>query len=129
MAPDLGSGGAIVVEAEHRQWRIACRREGESRRADAPTEMQLRYHPAASALWICTLHVAGSERLTGVGRALLRAAEQVASTVGARAVHVFPIGSAGGFWRRMGYEPHEVTVRVLSKRLADAGQPSVARSA
>ena len=86
--------------------------------SDAPsglTGIRLHLRLDAGELWIGDLHVARPFRLQGVGRLLVQATEIVASETRMDVLNLFPLRSSGPFWARLGYVPHGITARVLSK--------------
>jgi len=94
-----------------------------------PTAMELRIQFDVRQMWIGDLRVSGPFRAAGLGRRLVRAAEQIARATGMAEVNVFPLASSPGFWSKMGYTPHRHTARVLTKSmdLDCQAQPSALR--
>ena len=68
-------------------------------------------------IWIGALHVSASFRSNGIGRQLVRAAEEVARSIDFKNINIFPLKPSQSFWLKMGFQPHHCTVRVLSKSL------------
>jgi GNAT superfamily N-acetyltransferase len=81
------------------------------------TTLDMRCHFDCREMWIAELHVAAPFRSRGFGADLAVAAESIASMLGIRTVHVFPLAAAKQFWLKLGYVPHGRKARVLVKRL------------
>ena len=81
------------------------------------TTIKFHLRLADGELWIGDLHVAEPFRRQGVGRRLVQAAEIVASETRMDVVNLFPLRSSGPFWIKLGYVPHRITAKVLSKCL------------
>ena len=82
------------------------------------TRLECRVDFQNSHMWVDDLRVADSLQSKGIGRQLAEAAERIALAVGLQTVNVFPLASAGDFWRKMGYTSHLKTARVVTKDLA-----------
>jgi GNAT superfamily N-acetyltransferase len=85
-----------------------------------PTRMECFVHWDSRELWIGGLRVSAAWRLRGLGRQLVTAMENMATRLDLEVIRVFPLASARGFWRMLGYLPRGPTVRVLSKELSQA---------
>jgi len=81
------------------------------------TGMEIRSFPGSGEMWIGSLRVAVPFRSTGLGRELVKAAEEIARSTGMTIISVMPFDSARGFWLKMGYQPHRSTSRALSKQV------------
>lgn len=113
--PFFDAQDSLDVEIGDRSVRVAY---SSFELSDAPREITaIRFDLRLSVaeLWIGELHVAKPFRRQGVGSQLVRAAEIVASETGMDVVNVFPLGSSGPFWAKLGYVPHRITAKVLSK--------------
>ena len=88
--------------------------------SDLPSDLtgiELYFCLDTKDMWIGSLHIAASFRSIGIGRQLVRAAEEVAHFINFESINVFPIQSSRSFWLKLGYRPHCSTYRALSKSL------------
>ena len=111
-------GNTVTVETGRHGVRVAYTSTRASRDAGDVTRLECRVDFQSSQMWVDDLRVASSLRSNGIGRQLVAAAERIASTLGLQTVNVFPLVSAGHFWRKMGYTSHPKTARVVTKDLA-----------
>ena len=105
----------LDVEIDERSIRVAY---SSFELSDAPSDItgtRLQFRLDARELWIGDLQVAKPVRLQGVGRELVHAVEIVASETKMDVVNLFPLRSSGPFWAKLGFLPHGITARVLSK--------------
>jgi len=79
------------------------------------TYLRLSLPRDAGEMWIRDVRVAAPLRSAGLGRQLVRAAEGSARELEVEVVSVYPVGSSGLFWQKMGYRRHRSTARALSK--------------
>lgn len=111
-------GDAVTVESVRPAVRVAYSSARASRGADDVTRLECRVDLQGRQLWVDDLRVASSLRSNGIGRQLVAAAEGIALALRLQTVNVFPLMSAGGFWKKMGYTSHPKTARVVTKDLA-----------
>jgi GNAT superfamily N-acetyltransferase len=108
----------IVLEIEPFQMELIYVCLEASHRAGDATYVKCRIDRASEEVWIGSLQVAVAYRRRGVGREMVQAIEDLAHRIKARAINVYPLPAARGFWRKMGYAPHPHTTRLLCKQLA-----------
>ena len=115
MVPYFNSDDTFIYEKVHQNVKIVYYSKLVSVPPSDLTGIELYLCLDTGKIWIGALHVAVSFRSIGLGRQLVRAAEEVARSMDFRNINVFPLQSSRSFWLKMGYQPHYCTSRVLSK--------------
>lgn len=105
----------LVIEKVHQNIRIVYSSKRASSQPPDLTWMELHLCLDTEEMWIGSLRVAVPFRLIGIGRQLVKAAEEVASAIEFGTINVLPIRSSQSFWLKMGYRSHRCTAHVLSK--------------
>lgn len=108
----------VLVQTGRHGVRVAYISTRASREAGDVTRLGCRADSESSQMWVDDLRVADSLRSKGIGRQLVAAAERIALALGRQTVSVFPLVSAGDFWKKMGYTSHPKIARVATKDLA-----------
>ena len=112
---------SVSVEPALPAVRVAYASAQASHGADDVARLKCQVDFQNSQMWIDDLRVASTWRFHGIGRQLAAAAERIAWALGLQTVNVFPLMSAGCFWRKMGYTSHPRTARVVTKNLPEHG--------
>lgn len=106
---------SFTICEEHPCVRTECTLTTVETKSFEPTRISFNLRFDTNEMWIGFLHVALPLRSVGLGRQLVRAAEESGRTLGMNAVCVFPLRSAQSYWLQLGYRPHQYTAKVLSR--------------
>ena len=106
---------SLVIEKVNQNILIVYSSKETSSQPSDLTGMELNLCLDTEEMWIGSLRVAVPFRSIGIGRHLVKTAEEVARAIEFGTINVLPIHSTQSFWLKMGYRTHRSTARVLSK--------------
>ena len=125
----FGPADSLLVECSQRCVRVFFASAQASRGMGESTSIDCRIHLDSRQMWIASLYVAPSLRLQGLGRELVRVAEQMARVCGVETVKILSRPSSLGFWRQLEYTPEPNTARILWKILTDSRSETIRNGA
>ena len=91
----------LVVEQEQHGTRVAYAATPAASEHPDLTVLEFGVSRDTNEMWIGRLSVATSSRSSGLGRELVRVAEEAARRMGIRTINVFPYIPAASFWEKM----------------------------